>query len=350
MKEFEKELIASFVDFEILAEVFHEFSLSELGSIKIRDLKKKLLGSNILQKFISETRKIQSIPGSDDFLGAIHSSISFMFSNAETVSTASVFLLIKWCKEVYNPYLNSDLVENNRKIVHRFFSIIEKGARYKINFSSQTSFSNRLFEVIKRDTLPSILHPKFELNNDFEIRPELFSAMKNDLKTEFRCTINLDLVNRSPNEWDFCKANSNSHVNFTHSPTALSLEIISPFKLGQKICLKDIEGNTCNVIITSFFLQRIKEVNNRDAINEGYSFFSEQIEEIFINTPYMDAELCLFIDDWNIQYPLSYYKNEWVFAFEFKKYTESNIKIGAIKSINFTKLSAEQLKALELEA
>lgn len=128
------------------------FATKELGTIKMNEIIKKLNKSNVVFKFIGEAKRLNTRLGTDDFVGCIHSSSSFFFSKAETISVASLSLLIKWNYEVGIPNGLSD----NPFINKRIFSILEKCASFKTHIRSSVNFFDRFFDVLDKKVLKEL--------------------------------------------------------------------------------------------------------------------------------------------------------------------------------------------------
>lgn len=136
-----------------LIEEYISFTTKELGTIKMNDIIKKLNNSNKVNNFLIQARRQNVKPGSDDFLACIHSSTSFVFSNAETIAVATISLLIKWHYHIGMPNNLSDDQFMNQRIL----AILKKCSAYKTHVWSTRNFFDRfndhLNNLISEDTI-----------------------------------------------------------------------------------------------------------------------------------------------------------------------------------------------------
>ena len=120
VKSMVQEKIITTIDHKKLLNDFVQYALLQLGELKIKDISNKVNSSKKINNFLIETRNYNGLLSTNDFVGCIHSSISFTFANAETIAIASIFLLIKWENETSKPLSLSSQEYLNRT----FFSIL----------------------------------------------------------------------------------------------------------------------------------------------------------------------------------------------------------------------------------
>lgn len=118
---------------------FREFVIffeRQYGEIKLKDIVEKVHTSKKCINFLRLTfdRKIR--PGTDDYLTVIHSSSSFTFAKAETISMATAVLLHRWDDAIGKTLQTSDDFYLNKV----FFSILEKCDRYKTHIATTSNF------------------------------------------------------------------------------------------------------------------------------------------------------------------------------------------------------------------
>jgi hypothetical protein len=340
----ERQAIILGLDHEQLIKEFISFSTMELGAIKMNEVINKVNTSGKVIRFLIEARRINAKIRSDDFLACIHSSSSFTFSKAETISVAAITLLMKWNHEVGKPNELSDDIYLNKS----FFLILDKCDSFKTHINSAPNFFERFNNHLERILKISILK-----NNTPKIKTEIYfdstlcGAIQSGQKTEFRTNDNLEGINFSPDEWKLEGYDREKGAKFISPFLRESITIENPYKFQSNIKVYD-EANSSsvrsNIAITSFGIQRIKEVNQTDAIKEGYGLFKEKLEELFLEDPSLDGELCLFREDWIKKHGVqSFAKNEWLWVFEFKKYEQSDNYSNQISKL---KLSDELIKEL----
>jgi hypothetical protein len=298
---------------------FLKFSLLELGEIRLGKIINKVNSSDKIKKFLREANRINMPLGSDDFLACIHSSSSFTFAKAEIICIASIILLKKWEVEIGTPHgLVDDIYINNR-----FFKILDKCDRLKTHVGSDINFFERFNNHLERVVILDIIK-----NNPHIIKKEisfdsiLCGAIKTGMNTVFRVNDNLDEINFSPDLWSLKNYDAEKGAVFIDNYSGETVLIGFPYKLGSIIDVYDSSDPSkiqTKIQIYSCEVQRIRNVNQRDAIKEGYSAYKDKIEELFNEDPSIDAELCLFIKDWQNKYGnsiLAY--NIWLWAFYFK--------------------------------
>lgn len=314
------------LDHEQLIKEFISFSTTELGAIKMNEIIKKVNSSGKVLRFLIEARRINVKPGSEDFLACIHASSSFTFSKAETISVAAIALLMKWNHEIGKPNELSDDIYLNK----RFFSILDKCDRFKTHINSAPNFFERFNNYLERILTISILK-----NNAPKIKTEIYfdstlcSAIQSGQKTEFRTNDNLEEINFNPDEWRLEGCDKEKGAKFFNSFLKESIFVKQPYRFHSNIKVYDDANSSnihSNITITSFCIQRIQDVDQSDAIREGYGLFKEKLEKMFSEDPSLDGELCLFREDWIKKHGVqSLAKNEWLWVFEFKKYILTSI-------------------------
>ena len=306
------------IEHESLLNEFLLFSSGNLGSTKMDEIIKKVNTSGVVSKFLYEAERINERLGTDDFLGCIHSSRSFFFSKAETISVASIVLLKKWNYLIGEPKnLSNDIYLN--KI---FFSILVKCDGLKTHIKTGSNFFEKFSNHIN----------KFYLSNTFnnhtpEIKKDIFfdsvfcKAIKERKKTEFRVIDNLLEINLLPDTWKFVSYDKYNGAILSTFYLDEPLLVYFPYKLGDIINVYNSENPNkidSKIKIISCYLQRLKDVNNSDVEKEGFGVYEEQIENMFQRDPSLDAAYILFLEDWMDKHGGTLFRNEWLWAFQFE--------------------------------
>ena len=306
------------IEHEELLKEFLLYASGNLGSIKINEIIKKVNTSGVVSKFMYEAERVNFRLGTDDFLACIHSSRSFIFSKAETISIATIILLKKWNYQIGEPSgLSNDIYLN--KI---FFSILDKCDGFKVHLKSNPNFFNKFNEyLIKTITLKNINHYIPETKTDISFDSILCNAIKTKEKTEFRVNLNLFEINILPNEWKLDTYNIEKGAFFSSNILEEPVLVHFPYKLGSII---NVYNSTypsivdSKIKIISYYIQRLNEVNQTDSEREGFGAYKVKIDELLKKDSSLDAEYCLFIENWINQYGGSLSRNEWLWVFEFE--------------------------------
>ncbi len=155
----------------------------------------------------------------------------------------------------------------------------------------------------------------------------LCNALLQGLKTTIRSVENLDFINTYPNGFLLKKIDINQGASFKivmkeiRDMLSMSeLRIDFPFKMGEKIEIIEKETNqySTSVILNSVYIQRFREITCRDAINDGYSHYQNEIIVLHDKYPDCDAELILLQKDWEKSYTNPVGSNIWTWVFGFK--------------------------------
>jgi hypothetical protein len=132
------------VTFSDVLQTFVDFFQKQYGELKAKEISIKVYTSKKVNKFLSETNYRKIKPGTTDYLTVIHSSTNFTFSNAETISFASVMLLHKWNIDVGIPNnLSTDYYLNTV-----FFSLLKKCDNFKTHISGHDNFFSRFNDYV----------------------------------------------------------------------------------------------------------------------------------------------------------------------------------------------------------
>ena len=125
-------------------ELFQEYVsqyLKEYGEKKAKEIADSVNNSNKCNKFLVEANRLRFQVTADNFVGTVLSSISFSFSNAETVCLASLLLLFRWQLEIGIPFLITD----DSNLSEMFFRIIDKCDKFKTHISTNQSFFKKFY-------------------------------------------------------------------------------------------------------------------------------------------------------------------------------------------------------------
>lgn len=333
------------IEHEELLKEFLLYASGNLGSIKMDEIIKKVNTSGVVSKFMYEAGRIDLRLGTDDFLACIHSSRSFFFSKAETISIATIVLLKKWNYQIGEPNgLSNDIYLN--KI---FFSILDKCDGFKVHLKSNPNFFDRFNEhLIKNFTLKNLNYYIPEIKTDISFDSIFCNAIKTKEKTEFRVNHNLLEINLLPDEWkidSYDRLNGAYFLsNFLDEPVLVHF----PYKPGSIINVYDSlypSNVQFKIKIVSCYIQRLNKVNQTDAEKEGYGAYKEKIDKLFKKDPSLNAEYYLFIENWINEHGGSLARNEWLWVFEFE--IQETVKSIAIKSTAISAgLSQETIDAL----
>ena len=142
-----RELIIIKIPHIELLKIFIPFATRELGQIKINEILSKVNSSNKVGRFLQEAQRINKPLGSDDYLGCLHSSTSFMFASPETLAVAAITLLMKWDHKIGRP--NS--LSNDIHLNERFFTLLDKCAGFKIHLNAGSTFFERFNDYLNEE-------------------------------------------------------------------------------------------------------------------------------------------------------------------------------------------------------
>lgn len=322
------------LDHDLLFKEFILFATKELGTIKMNMIIKNVNSSVRVGKFLQEARRINLRLGTDDFLGCINSSSSFFFSKGETISIATISLLKKWDYEIGSPNGLSDDIYLNKVL----FSILDKCDGLKTHMKSAPNFferfNNHLIRIITLDIVKNNIP---DIKTEITFDSILCGAIKNKDKTEFRVIDNLEGINFTPDEWKLNSYDKENGALFSNNFLGESILVQFPYKLGSNI--KVINSSFPYLIefqikITSFYLQRLKEVNQTDACREGFGAYKDKVEELYLQYPSSDAEYCLFLENWIEEHRMTLAMNGWLWVFEFKIDEERIFQKGRSDSLS----------------
>ena len=330
---------------ELLLKEFIVFATRELGTIKMNEIINKVNTSSKVSKFLIEARRINDKLGSEDFLACIHASSSFTFSKAEKISVAAIALLIKWNHEIGKPNCISDDIYLNK----RFFSILDKCNGFKTHINSTSNFFERFYEQIDRlFTLRIIDSVIPKVNTEVYFDTTLCNAITSGWKREFRLNDNLDGINLNPSQWIYKGYEQGRFAKFNNDSLEISRLIELPFQLKSIIKVFDYLNPSkvhSEIKINSCYLQKIKEVNNDDARNEGYEEYYERIQKKIELDPTMDTGLYIFREDWIEKIGRTEFdKNIWLWVYVFEKINPTYSK--SVSSLDLSHLSQADIDAL----
>jgi hypothetical protein len=131
----------------LFSELFQEYIsmfLTEYGEKKSREISDKVNNSSKCNKLLEQAARLKVQVGSDDFVSTVLSSISFSFSNAETISVASLLLLYRWQLETGVPYR----IANEEYLNKIFFKIVDKCDKFKTHTSSDLNFFEKFYNKL----------------------------------------------------------------------------------------------------------------------------------------------------------------------------------------------------------
>ncbi|HEY5391248.1 MAG TPA: hypothetical protein VIJ57_03950 [Hanamia sp.] len=134
----------NYISFSGLFQEYVSLYLKEYGEKKAKEIADKVNNSNRCNKLLVAANKSRAQLGSDDFVATVLSSISFSFSNAETVCLASLLLLFRWQLETGIPFSITDEAHLNRI----FFRIIDKCDKFKTHISSNQNFFIKFYAYL----------------------------------------------------------------------------------------------------------------------------------------------------------------------------------------------------------
>jgi hypothetical protein len=156
---------------------------------------------------------------------------------------------------------------------------------------------------------------------------ELCDAIMIEKKSTIRSSENLDYINTYPDGFSLKKIDIHLGAIFNIQMREISdileqneLAITFPYRFGEKIEIIEKETNQhrFEIILNSVIIQRFREINNQDAIKDGYSIYTNEIEKLEDKYPGCDAELILLENDWEKQIENPRRKNIWTWLFYFK--------------------------------
>lgn len=178
----------------------------------------------------------------------------------------------------------------------------------------------------------------------------LCDAILNEKKTTIRCIENLEYINTYSDGFSLKSIDIKQGALFNIVMKEIydildldELRIEFPYKLGEKIGIIEKETNKhrFNLLLNSVFIQRFREIDNMDAINEGFSVYDAKIKKLEDKYPGCDAELILMQEHWEKLYKNPIGKNIWTWVFGFK-FDRININATA-SSKNLTDEQIERL-------
>jgi len=259
-----RETLISGVEYELLLKEFILFANRELGKIKVDEILKNFSSSEKIAKFLFKVQRLNIRLGTDDFLGCIHSSRSFVFSKAETISVAAIALLMKWDQKVGKPNGLSDDIYLNKI----FFRILDKCDGFKTHLGSGPNFFERfndhLLNMETRNEFKSDI-PVFKTEITFD--SILCSAILSGKKREFRVRDNLEYINRSPNVWKLDSYDNENGAVFSSDFLDGSILVNYPYKPGSIINVYDLSNTSrihSQIKILGCHLQRFRDVDPED--------------------------------------------------------------------------------------
>jgi hypothetical protein len=156
---------------------------------------------------------------------------------------------------------------------------------------------------------------------------DLCNAIMIEKKTTIRSSENLDYINTYPDGFSLKNIDIHLGAIFNIEMREISdileqneLAITFPYRFGEKIEIIEKETNQhrFEIILNSVVIQRFREINNQDAIKDGYSIYTNEIEKLEDKYPGCDAELILLENDWEKQIENPRRKNIWTWLFYFK--------------------------------
>ena len=156
---------------------------------------------------------------------------------------------------------------------------------------------------------------------------DLCDAIMIEKKTTIRSSENLDYINTYPDGFSLKKIDIHLGAIFNIEMSEISdileqneLAITFPYRFGEKIEIIEKETNQhrFEIILNSVEIQRFREIDNQDAIKDGYSIYTNEIEKLEDKYPGCDAELILLENDWEKQIENPRRKNIWTWLFYFK--------------------------------
>lgn len=312
-----QEKIITTIDHKKLLNDFVQYALLQLGELKIKDISNKVNSSKKINDFLIEIRNYNGLLSTNDFVSCIHSSISFTFAKSETIAIASIFLLIKWENETSKPLSLSSQEYLNRT----FFSILDKCDGFKLHINNSLNFFERFYKKIEDEFIEIPINLDLEIKTEIHFDTLMCKAIKDYTKSEFRTIDNLEIINLMPNEWVLEKIDLNNGAQFKSNNLDETIVIPFPYKMGNKIIVRDKHSAfdpAFEIKLMTVELQRIRDVNQLDAINEGYSVYENRVDDILEKYYDADAELCLFEEDWANKYG-DHCKaiNQWIWVFGF---------------------------------
>ena len=150
-----------------------------------------------------------------------------------------------------------------------------------------------------------------------------FKAAKNGKKTEFRVIDNLDLINIIPNEVEYSSYNKDKKsVVFYSQKLNQNFEINCPYLVEGNIDIINKDTNEkLKARINYFFLQRLADISNMNAEDEGYeeSNKSFDIDSTVEISDLLKAYLAK-------KYHISLIENPWLWVINFEIISEDMSK------------------------
>ena len=319
------EKLISLVPYSDLLKEFVSFYLTEYGKIKLTDISNKVHTSKKVQKFVIKASNLKIQLGTDDFVGAILSSMHFSIAKAETIAAASIVLLCKWEQDVGKPNGIADDIYLNKM----FFNILDKCNRFKTHISGSSNFFENFFlrlEEVLNNSLQigtTVDESSHEIFISFDSK--MIEAIKMNIKTEFRITDNLDVVNLAPDEWKFTGWENEKGAILTNNQSNQNIIINFPYMLDAILKIKDLataQVENLYIKIDSAAVRRIQNFDQYDAVKEGINIYKNEIKDIYAEDYAADAEVEIFKMNWRNKYGTrSLTKNYWVWVYGFNLYT-----------------------------
>lgn len=335
----DRQLLILLFDNDELVDQYLEFASQELGRIKINSIVEKIKKSSTIQKFLINANNISTRPSAKDYLTCINSIRGFIFSNQETISIAAIFLVGLWNANIGAIWRLSDREYLNKM----FFSILDNCNNGKLHINHQPNFFERFIDKINRESQEEIdrLMEMKTFNNVF-FDDVFFKAAKNGKKTEFRVIDNLDLINIIPNEVEYSSYNKDKKsVVFYSQKLNQNFEINSPYLVEGNIDIINKDTNEkLKARINYFFLQRLADISNMNAEDEGYeeSNKSFDIDSTVEISDLLKAYLAK-------KYHISLIENPWLWVINFEIISEDMSKT----SVNITEEKIKSLVELSRE-
>lgn len=311
-----RQLIILLLENDELVDQYLEFVSQELGRIKIESIVEKIKKSSTVQKFLVECSRMGIRPGTKDFINCINQMRGFFFSGQETISIASVMLLGYWNIIIGAPLQLSD----NNYLNRMFFSILDQCNNGKLHLNHRENLFERFFNhlnQISKEEFDQLMDMKTHEKVYFE--DIFYKYALRDEKTQFRVVENLEIINQIANNVELLNdSKDEKKAVFYSSEIGQRFEITSPYIPGNKIKVINVDSQE-NVLakVISCHVQRLDEITNLDAENEGYRNLLNRLEDLYETNPI--AEISdLLINDLSKRYHTNLFENPWLWVIDFK--------------------------------
>lgn len=152
------------IPFDRLIEFYLDFFMKNYGQKKGEEIAKKLESSGKLSRFILKTSGVNYQPTAYNYLEILHSSTSFMFLKAESMSMSAVLFMLKWFGHVGLPNKIADEVYLKKT----FFEILYRCSKFKTHLSGGPNFFDQFYSTLSEKYPHPPLAERYKLTSEEE--------------------------------------------------------------------------------------------------------------------------------------------------------------------------------------